>query len=55
MSWSADGRKKGSYKLSEGMDEEMITGVSYNRDLTDNVASSSVEFLGNCSDLQLED
>ena len=48
-------RKKGSYKLSDDMDEEMITGVSYNRDLTDNATSSSVEFLGNCSDLQLED
>ena len=48
-------KKGGSYKLSEGKDKEMITGVSYNRDLTDNATSSSVEFLGNCSVLQLED
>ena len=48
-------KKGGSYKLSEGKGKEMITGLSYSRDLTDNVASSSVEFLGNCYDLQLED
>ena len=43
-------KKRGSYKLSEDKDKEMITGVSYsyNRDLTDGSPfRSSVVFLGN--------